>query len=86
MRIEGKIVGFDEFMNIVMTEAVEVYTPLAKGDKPGKTKELGRILLKGDNIVSNGQVLRVSSVLARHTLTCTCCFPPPLQTLIQPAT
>ena len=52
MRIEGKIVGFDEFMNIVMTEATEVYTEKAKGEKAGTTRELGRILLKGDNIVS----------------------------------
>jgi len=30
MRIEGKIIGFDEFMNIVMDEAVEVYVKDAK--------------------------------------------------------
>lgn len=53
MRIEGKIVGFDEFMNVVMAEAVEVYTEKAKGEKAGTTRELGRILLKGDNIVSS---------------------------------
>ena len=52
MRIEGKIVGFDEFMNVVMAEAVEVYTDKAKGEKAGTKRDLGRILLKGDNIVS----------------------------------
>lgn len=45
MRIEGRIIGFDEFMNIVIDEAAEVYV---KGSKP--RRELGRIMLKGDNI------------------------------------
>ncbi|RLP65716.1 hypothetical protein L150_04491 [Candida albicans Ca529L] len=41
-RIQGKIRGFDEFMNIVIDDAVELSN--------GKKFELGRILLKGDNI------------------------------------
>ena len=41
-RIQGKIRGFDEFMNIVIDDAVELSN--------GKKSELGRILLKGDNI------------------------------------
>jgi len=45
VRIEGRITGFDEFMNVVLDEAAEVYV---KGAKP--RRELGRILLKGDNI------------------------------------
>ncbi|TFK30693.1 Sm-like ribonucleo protein [Coprinopsis marcescibilis] len=45
MRLEGRIVGFDEFMNLVIDEAAEVYV---KDAKP--RRELGRILLKGDNI------------------------------------
>jgi len=45
MRIEGRIIGFDEFMNVVMDEAAEVYV---KESKP--RRELGRIMLKGDNI------------------------------------
>jgi len=45
MRIEGSIIGFDEFMNVVMDDAVEVYV---KESKP--RREIGRILLKGDNI------------------------------------
>ena len=44
-RIEGKIRGFDEFMNIVVDNAVSVAT---SGDQAKRT--LGRILLKGDNI------------------------------------
>jgi len=45
MRIEGRIIGFDEFMNLVIDEAAEVFV---KDAKP--RRELGRILLKGDNI------------------------------------
>jgi len=44
MRLEGRIAGFDEFMNVVLEEAVEVSLK-----KETKTP-LGRILLKGDNI------------------------------------
>lgn len=44
LRIQGKVRGFDEFMNIVVDEAVEIST------KDGSRDELGRILLKGDNI------------------------------------
>lgn len=44
MRIEGRIIGFDEFMNLVVDDAEEV---IAKKDI---RKTLGRILLKGDNI------------------------------------
>nr|CDI53539.1 probable small nuclear ribonucleoprotein E [Melanopsichium pennsylvanicum 4] len=47
-RIEGKIIGFDEFMNVTLADAEEVWTK-----KDNKRVELGRILLKGDNIVSN---------------------------------
>lgn len=44
LRIQGKVRGFDEFMNIVVDDAVEVST------QDGSREELGRILLKGDNI------------------------------------
>ncbi|KTW28048.1 small nuclear ribonucleoprotein E [Pneumocystis carinii B80] len=44
IRIEGKIRGFDEFMNLVIDEAIEV------GQKRNSRRPLGRILLKGDNI------------------------------------
>ncbi|KAI8983395.1 Sm-like ribonucleoprotein [Trametes punicea] len=52
MRIEGVIIGFDEFMNVVMDDAAEVYV---KDAKP--RRELGRILLKGDNITLIQQVV-----------------------------
>uniref|UniRef100_A0AC34RGT8 Small nuclear ribonucleoprotein E n=1 Tax=Panagrolaimus sp. JU765 TaxID=591449 RepID=A0AC34RGT8_9BILA len=42
-RIEGYIIGFDEYMNLVIDEAEEV----RKGTDHHK---IGRILLKGDNI------------------------------------
>ncbi|KAL2917488.1 hypothetical protein HK105_202769 [Polyrhizophydium stewartii] len=43
-RIEGQIIGFDEFMSLVLDDAEEVAV------KTGARKKLGRILLKGDNI------------------------------------
>ncbi|ORY40438.1 like-Sm ribonucleo protein [Rhizoclosmatium globosum] len=44
IRIEGRIIGFDEFMSLVLDDAEEVSV------KDGKKRPLGRILLKGDNI------------------------------------
>lgn len=44
LRIQGKIRGFDEFMNVVVDDATEVNM------ENGKNEALGRILLKGDNI------------------------------------
>ncbi|KAK9367255.1 hypothetical protein V1509DRAFT_627453 [Lipomyces kononenkoae] len=43
-RLEGKIRGFDEFMNLVVDDAIEV------NEKSNSRRSLGRILLKGDNI------------------------------------
>ncbi|KAJ5722790.1 Ribonucleoprotein LSM domain eukaryotic/archaea-type [Penicillium malachiteum] len=47
-RIEGKIRGFDEFMNLVIDEAVEVRQ--ATQTESEKRRPLGQILLKGDNV------------------------------------
>ncbi|GAB6018582.1 hypothetical protein CHUAL_000273 [Chamberlinius hualienensis] len=44
LRIEGHIVGFDEYMNLVLDDAEEVHM------KTKQRKPLGRIMLKGDNI------------------------------------
>lgn len=44
LRIEGHIVGFDEYMNLVLDDAEEYYT------KTKNRRQLGRIMLKGDNI------------------------------------
>jgi small nuclear ribonucleoprotein E len=42
--IEGQIIGFDEYMNMVLEDAVEI------DSKKNKRVEVGRILLKGDSI------------------------------------
>lgn len=44
LRIEGHIIGFDEYMNLVLDDAEEVYM------KTKQKKPIGRILLKGENI------------------------------------
>lgn len=44
LRIEGHIIGFDEYMNLVLDEAAEYYV------KTEKTKPIGKILVKGENI------------------------------------
>lgn len=48
LRIEGKLRGFDEFMNLVIDEAVEVTQ--SKNGAPEERRKIGQILLKGDNI------------------------------------
>ncbi|KAI9732664.1 MAG: mRNA splicing protein sme1 [Cirrosporium novae-zelandiae] len=49
IRIEGKIRGFDEFMNLVIDDAVEVKLA-TKTEPQEKRRQLGQILLKGDNV------------------------------------
>ena len=44
LRIEGKIIGFDEFMNVVLDDAEEIRL------KAKTRRSVGRIMLKGDNI------------------------------------
>uniref|UniRef100_UPI00358F82A6 small nuclear ribonucleoprotein E n=1 Tax=Myxine glutinosa TaxID=7769 RepID=UPI00358F82A6 len=44
MRIEGCIIGFDEYMNLVLDDAEEIHM------KTKARKPLGRTMLKGDNI------------------------------------
>lgn len=44
VKIEGRIVGFDEFMNVVLDEAEELDL------KKETRRPLGRTLLKGDSI------------------------------------
>jgi len=45
MRLEGRIIGFDEYMNMTLDDAEEVNV---KGKNAGKRQRLGRIMLKGD--------------------------------------
>ncbi|KFZ08031.1 hypothetical protein V502_09591 [Pseudogymnoascus sp. VKM F-4520 (FW-2644)] len=49
IRIEGKIRGFDEFMNLVIDDAIEV-GQVTKTNDTETRRPLGRILLKGDNV------------------------------------
>ncbi|KAM7199904.1 hypothetical protein V8F20_005553 [Naviculisporaceae sp. PSN 640] len=49
IRIVGTIRGFDEFMNLVIDDAVEVKQKLKPGDEES-SRPLGQILLKGDNV------------------------------------
>jgi len=42
--IEGKLLGFDEYMNLVIDEVEEI-----KGDSK---RRLGKIILRGSNVVS----------------------------------
>ncbi|XP_063901052.1 probable small nuclear ribonucleoprotein E [Zophobas morio] len=44
MRIEGQFAGFDEYMNLVINEAEEIYL------KTGVRRKIGTIMLKGDCI------------------------------------
>ena len=46
LMIEGQIIGFDEYMNMVLEDAVEI------DSKKNKRLEVGRILLKGDSITA----------------------------------
>ncbi|KAG8944392.1 mRNA splicing protein sme1 [Tulasnella sp. 424] len=48
MRIGGRIIGFDEFMNVVVDDAEEIYVGKNAAGRPNRS--LGRILLKGDSI------------------------------------
>jgi len=49
-RLEGHIVGFDEYMNLVLDDAEEYHV------KKNSRRQLGRIMLKGDNITVIQQI------------------------------
>ncbi|KAK3899576.1 hypothetical protein C8A05DRAFT_36808 [Staphylotrichum tortipilum] len=49
IRIIGTIRGFDEFMNLVIDDAVEV-KQISKTNDTETRRNLGQILLKGDNV------------------------------------
>lgn len=44
-RIEGKLLGFDEYMNLVLEDVEET-------QKDDTKRRLGRIILRGSNVVS----------------------------------
>lgn len=43
-RLSGRLLGFDEFMNVVLDDVEEVSV------RAGSRKPLGRLMLKGDSI------------------------------------
>lgn len=43
-RLEGVLTGFDEHMNLVLAEAQE--------ESEGKTRKVGTVVLRGNNVVS----------------------------------
>ena len=43
-RIDGKLIGYDEYMNLVMDEVEE--------SKDENKRRLGKIILRGSNVVS----------------------------------
>ena len=49
LKIQGRIIGFDEFMNCVLDEAEEIITKKSQPDKETR-RRIGRIMLKGENI------------------------------------
>ena len=49
LRIQGQIIGFDEFMNCVLDDAEEITTKKGGGQEEIRRK-IGRIMLKGENI------------------------------------
>lgn len=44
IRLEGKILGFDEFMNVVLDDTYEIRT------KSNTSRPLGKIMIKGENV------------------------------------
>lgn len=49
VQMEGVIIGFDEYMNIVLDDAIEINTN-SKQQQQQKRINVGRCLLKGDAI------------------------------------
>ena len=50
LRLEGRIIGFDEYMNCVLEDAEEVFVKKNQPEETAKRTKLGKIMLKGDNI------------------------------------
>lgn len=49
-KIKGKLIGFDEFMNVVLEEAFEIL-------QDSKEKKIGKVLIRGDSVILIYQTL-----------------------------
>lgn len=49
--LEGKLIRFDNYMNLIVDNAKEIY--MARGGK--RSKELGRVMIRGASIIFIGQ-------------------------------
>lgn len=52
--IEGKLVGFDQYMNLVLEESEERHGATKSGEEPAATqaRRLGTVVLRGNNVVT----------------------------------
>eukprot|EP00356_Strombidium_inclinatum_P015534 CAMPEP_0170494084 /NCGR_PEP_ID=MMETSP0208-20121228/14439_1 /TAXON_ID=197538 /ORGANISM="Strombidium inclinatum, Strain S3" /LENGTH=85 /DNA_ID=CAMNT_0010770089 /DNA_START=232 /DNA_END=485 /DNA_ORIENTATION=- len=52
LKIEGRLIGFDEYMNCVLDEAEEVFVKKSQAaDQQQCTRRpIGKMMMKGDNI------------------------------------
>uniref|UniRef100_A0A7S3CK19 Small nuclear ribonucleoprotein E n=1 Tax=Strombidium rassoulzadegani TaxID=1082188 RepID=A0A7S3CK19_9SPIT len=50
MKIEGRIIGFDEYMNCVLDDAEEIVEKKNNKTEAPVRQYIGKIMLKGDNI------------------------------------
>ncbi len=64
LRIDGILIGFDEYMNVVLDDAYEIDVR-----HDNKRKSVGRILLKGDNITLIMQSPIINSASTSSTTT-----------------
>ena len=60
MRIEGIIIGFDEYMNVVLDQAEEHFI------KTKTKRSIGKILLKGDNITLIHSLSKAASMEEKY--------------------
>lgn len=50
--LEGKLVGFDQYMNLVLEETEERHTRSEAGTEHVLARKLGTVVLRGNNVVT----------------------------------
>lgn len=52
--IEGKLAGYDQYMNLVLEESEEKHSPKPEPGQPPQiqTRRLGTVILRGNNVVT----------------------------------